>query len=927
MPRTTPSALTAALLAGVLVAGAATTGCNRTPPADKLLSDAKQYQQKGDSRAALIQLKNALAQQPDDPQLRLSLGEVYNELGDALSAEKEYRKAMTLGASAAQALPGLARSLLAQAKYQLALTETEAAVGTGDAAISTVRGQAWLGLNQLDKAKLAFEQALVAIPGDLDATLGLARHAQLANQPEQAMALAEQAAARHPASAEPWLFEGQLLRTQGRTEPALAAYTKALALQPTHRTAHIDKAYLEILARKYDAAQADIDLARKATPENLMVHYTQALLDFTQGKFAHANDSLLKVLRGAPDHLPSLLLGGAVQLKLGSPAQAEQYLKKYLENRPADDYARKMLATTLLAAKRPQDARAVLAPLLQAPASQQDTQLLAMAGEAYMQSRDFGKASEYLEKASALAPNMAALHGALGVSKLGLGEGERGVRELERAAALDTKSATAGLALVKAELGQKHFNKALAAAVTMEKTLPDNATLHDLKGGAYVGLGDFPKARASFDKALALQPDFFAPVINLAQLDLLDKKPAQAGQRMQAFLDKNPKSVEAMLALADFAGSQGQTKEMLSWLERANRDNPDAVVPAHKLAVQYLRNGQQQKALTLARKLHTANPSNPDVLDLLGQAQLAGDDRNGALETYSKMANLGPKQAPAYFRMAQVHALMKNDAAASKDLNDALAIDPNYLPALIAKAEMGSAQGGPEQMLALARRVQKLAERSPAGFALEGDALLKQGKFAAAAGAYEQAFTRGKNPMAMIKLHHALTSAGRQADADARIAQWQKSNPSDALSTQYLADAAMAAKQNKAAIGHYEALLKLQPKNAGAANNLAWLYQQEKDARALPTAELALQLEPNGAGPMDTLGWILASGGQYGRALPLLKKAAELAPDAADIRYHLAAALAQSGDKPNARKEVEKLLAGNKPFPQRDEARALLKQL
>jgi thioredoxin-like negative regulator of GroEL len=52
-----------------------------------------------------------------------------------------------------------------------------------------------------------------------------------------------------------------------------------------------------------------------------------------------------------------------------------------------------------------------------------------------------------------------------------------------------------------------------------------------------------------------------------------------------------------------------------------------------------------------------------------------------------------------------------------------------------------------------------------------------------------------------------------------------------------------------------------------------------------------------------------------------------LAPDATEIRYHLAVGLNKAGDKAAARKELDKLLAQNKPFPQIEEARSLLKML
>jgi hypothetical protein len=54
------------------------------------------------------------------------------------------------------------------------------------------------------------------------------------------------------------------------------------------------------------------------------------------------------VLRVAPEHMPSVLLAGVVNLKLGSYYLAEHHFRHYLERNPEHVYARKMLATALL---------------------------------------------------------------------------------------------------------------------------------------------------------------------------------------------------------------------------------------------------------------------------------------------------------------------------------------------------------------------------------------------------------------------------------------------------------------------------------------------------------------------------------------------------------------------------------------------------
>jgi tetratricopeptide (TPR) repeat protein len=95
----------------------------------------------------------------------------------------------------------------------------------------------------------------------------------------------------------------------------------------------------------------------------------------------------------------------------------------------------------------------------------------------------------------------------------------------------------------------------------------------------------------------------------------------------------------------------------------------------------------------------------------------------------------------------------------------------------------------------------------------------------------------------------------------------------------------------------------------------------------LEYAEKAYKLAEDSPAILDTLGWILIEQDNLARGLPLLQKANSLAPEAAEIRYHLILGLVKSGDKAKARKELEQLLATRKNFTNIDEARTLLKQM
>lgn len=923
--RLTKRAISASVVLTTLMLAAGLSGCAKTETSASLLADAKQYQAKGDDKAALIQLKNAAAKDPADAEVRLALAAMYNKLGDAVSAEKEARKAISLGADGARAAPALARALLMQGQPQKALDESAAAAAKAGPDLLATRGDAYLGLNDAAKAKEAYQQALAAKPGLAQALLGMARLAMRDKDTDGAGRFVDQAVSANPKDADVWFFKGSLMRALHKPDDAIAAFGQAIAVKPDNVDALIERANLDIAAKKFDAAKADVTAAKKIAPNALLVWYTQGTLDFAQGNFAAANESLQKVLRAAPEHMPTILMAGAVELNLGSLQQAEQHLRKYVEKYPDNAYARKLLAQAQLKGAQPVDAVATLAPLLKDGA--QDAHLFALAGESSMQTRDFKKATEYFAQASVLEPKAAALHTSLGLSKLGQGDQASAINELERATALDPKSERAGVALVQTELSLKHYDKALAAAQALVAAHPDDPAMRNLEGGVHAIKGDRAAARANFDKALSLKPAFFAAVMNLAQLDLQDKQPEAAKQRLVAFLDKDKKNIDAMNALAKLALLQNHPEEATTWLEKASAENPDAAGPAVQLATHYLRTNQSQKALTLIRKQQTANPSNAELLDLLGQAQLANKDNAGALETYSKLVSVAPKSAAAQLRLATVHMQLNNENAAANDLKKAVALQPTFVPAQMAQAQLALKRNHPDQALAIARQLQNQPGQQLTGLALEADAMRAQNKPALALPLYEKVFAQQKTPQLMITIHGLMVQLGKEKEADSRLAQWRADNPTDMLTAMYGAERDIAKKQYKSAMPQLVAILKQIPDNAAALNNLAWVYQQEKDPKALETAEHAYRVAGDAPAVMDTLGSILTERGDTKRSVPLLQKAVSLAPAAPDLRLHLAQALAKSGDKVNARKELQQIIGKGNNSSVVAEANELLKQL
>lgn len=900
--------------------------CHSARDADTLMDQARQYRARGETRSAIIELKNALQKTPDNARARLLLGEVYLEAGDAVSAEKELRKARSLGMAPAEILPRLGKVMLMQGQFQKLLDDIKPdPASPRQTELLVLRANAQLGLGDTAQARQLFDEVLAKSPDLADALLGQAKIAAMSRQLDQAAERVDRALAKHPDHIECLRFKGDLLRMQGKEAEALQAYKKILALQPNNTQAHVDSANLLIQGKKLAEARAEIDAARKNAPNSLQVFYTQALLDFQEAKYPAARDTLQQILRAMPDHMPSVLLMGSVQLAMGSYLEAELSFRKFLDTYPHQVYASKRLAGLLVRSGKADDALAVLDPLLDA--NKKDVELLALAGQAQMQSRHFAKAAEYFQAASDLAPQTASLHTSLGLSRLGAGESARAVAELEQATTLDDKSGRAGILLAMTYLRKQEYDKALAAITALERHDGKNPLVQNMKGGILLSKHDLAGARAGFEQALALDPSYLPALENLAQMDLAEKKPEQARQRYEAALARDKRNAGLMTALARLALQRNNAAEAMRWLERATTEHPDALTPALLLANLYQGAGAKDKALKLAQSLLTSHPADPDALALLAQIQVANGNYEAGLENYGRLAALQPASAAVQLRLAHVQAALKDKAGALDSAKKALRLKPDWFEAQVLTATLLVESKDYTEALAIAQAVQRQRPDLPAGLTLEGDIWMERQKPQEAQRAYEQAFKMSKLPALAIKLHQALLKAGKNKEAKLHADQWLQQHPAELSVRLYLASAELAAGRYPAAIGLFESIVRLDPKNAVALNNLAWAYLQEKDERALATAEQAYRLAGASPAVLDTLGWILSEQGDTGRALPLLRKANTLAPDMPDISYHLGLTLMKAGNIIAARRQFEHLLATGKDFPKRAEVKAKLDTL
>ncbi|MCC6246864.1 MAG: tetratricopeptide repeat protein, partial [Rubrivivax sp.] len=224
-----------------------------------------------------------------------------------------------------------------------------------------------------------------------------------------------------------------------------------------------------------------------------------------------------------------------------------------------------------------------------------------------------------------------------------------------------------------------------------------------------------------------------------------------------------------------------------------------------------------------------------------------------------------------------------------------------------------------------ARELQKSNPKETSGFQLEGDVERQQRNWPAAIAAYRKAFTMARSTDLAIRLHQALFAGGQRAEAEKLVADWQREHPRDFGFSYYLGDMAMSRSDYAAGEKHYRAVLEVQPRNALALNNVAWLMAKQGKTGAVPLAEQANQILPNRPQLMDTLATALAAEGEIKRAVDVQKRAVQIERNDPNLRLNLARLHLKAGEKPQARAELEDLSRLGDKFAAQAEVAELLK--
>lgn len=905
------------------------SGCNWFISPEQRIERAQQRIADADDRGALIELQNAVRSEPGNVKARLMLADISLRLGDPKAAEREIASAVQHGATAAQVGELSAQTRIALGEYEQLIGQLDSrGLQLAEPAASTYRGLALLGLSKPEEAVQSFNQALGVDGGAQRARIGLAEALASQGRFDAALQELETVLSADQRSALAWLLKGTTLAKRGDFKPASVALNKAREHAGGQLTASQRVIALAALTET-QLASGDVTAAAathaelaKIAPTYPLTQLLAARLAMVRQDYTTAVAEAQKAVTAAPGLLPAKLLLGTALLAQGNLNQADTQLSEVVRQAPENLEARKLLARVNLQMQRPDIAMQVLAPAQESGSS--DPQLDALLGWTNLQQGDHAAAIALLERSVAAQPNNTNLKLDLASAYMSGGFNDKAV-ELLRAlpAAAGTRRDSL---LVSALAASKGPDVARAEIERMVAASPaDGATL-SLAASVYARLGDFGKARELFTRAAAVEPKSATPLLNLARVESAagDQKAADAA--VEKALAVDPANAAAQLAHAQSAVRSGDMNEAVTRLEKIRAANPTAVEPRLLLARVYLRQKKTREVDEVIRELRARAEAEPTVANAVGGLYLDAGRFEEGLSWFRSAAQKDAGNVSYSLNVARTQLALGNNSAAHETLEKILDVHPNSVSASAVLIMLDLREGRREPALKRLAELKKAHPADPSVATLEGDVAMASQSYEAAADAYVAAAKLAPSGAAAIKVYRARLRGGLP-DATAPLESWLQKQPADIGSRLALAEAYAAAGQRDRAIEQYELVVRSERPNAMALNNLAWLYHENGDKRAIEVARRANGAAPDVAAIADTYGWILVNEGNLSEGLPILRKAAADPSAQPDIRYHYAVALVRAGQRDEARKELQQILSGEARFASAAEARKLLQQL
>lgn len=347
---------------------------------------------------------------------------------------------------------------------------------------------------------------------------------------------------------------------------------------------------------------------------------------------------------------------------------------------------------------------------------------------------DFQGAITDLNRAIQINPNYAFAYYRRAEARQNIGEKDKAIKDLQKAAQLFSAQGHKADALRSQgamRMLQKDYPGAIAVLSEAIKLNPKDADAYNERGMTRVQSGDLQGALADYNKSLSLQPSDAYAYMGRAftNLKLQDKVSAIADAKQAINIAPNYGFPYLILAVIHY--NFGDTPQAIAGFKKASKlftAQGNKAYGYGSQAFASVLSNNHRAAINLFTKAIQANPNDAEMYDLRGDAYKANGDNQKALADYSKAISINPNYAAAYTSRATVRWIDKSDAqGALTDLNKALNLDPSQDKAYFFRAIIRIQQQDKQAALADINNAIKYVVNDADGYMYKGIGSALQG--------------------------------------------------------------------------------------------------------------------------------------------------------------------------------------------------------
>ncbi|WP_199609664.1 XrtA/PEP-CTERM system TPR-repeat protein PrsT [Flocculibacter collagenilyticus] len=907
------------------LAASSLIGCSERTP-EEHIQLAKEHLAKQQTHAAIIELKNVVAKQPQNTEARLLLGQAHLENGASAFAIKEFTKAQKNGLTHAKVARFMTEALFQSQDYQSTidyLEELPDKIKRSTPLFTFYEAWSYYHLNDREHTKALL---VTHTPDHVSpyAHAGILLRTAVSDDTEAYDQAKKQLLSNPSLFADAHLLIGQLSYVKADYDSAIEHLKLYEAKRPQHLSTHFALAKTLMNANETEQAEVYINKLIANVPESPQANELAAGIEFEKENYEKASQFIEKAIQNGADTPQNHLLAGLSAYKNKNFEKAYYHLEPLSNMLKPNHVAKRVLLATQVILNKHDEAFDNLVNLEEM--SEEDISLINATSYALINSGENEKAAQLLDHTQGQQLDTQQLH-QQGILKLSIDD-ESGIELLKQALKKDPNHAPSKLTYAAALYRANNIKEAKVFTeelIEAEQLLEQSRNLH---AAILLKENNIDKAESNLKQVLAINKSNATANLYFAKQALKRKQANEALPYLTNLLNEQPDHFTALLYYREAQQQLGQpelaldkVREGFSFDDNQRKANSKKQNPLIQDRVSLrlalfnaeleLNNNEAEKALTILNKVDKQDSTLPPQYWQLLIRALAVTKETDKFENALMMWERHTSVAEPYTRLANLYEKQNNLAKAYQTVQDGLARFPEDSALRLMNAHILIEQKSYSKAQQALDKLKNQDIDQVIVEGLEGRLLAFKGDHVLALPKVEAHYNKIPSARTAGLLYTLYQKQEKPEKAKAFIEQHLEQFPQDnplrlILANQYLHE------NKEQAHKLYLASLAYSPNNLIALNNTAWLYYEKGELdQAEKYASKALDVAPENSAVLDTNGLILLRKEEFRRARKLLAKAYKLSPKNHDIAVHYAEALIENNDIYQAERVLEKIKQPN----------------